>query len=83
MNEKACANGCIGVIIGPSDEYCYKCGAELVARPKCECGRAYLAGVERFCPKCGKPVGGDPLLAGARNAAMPQGQAQKKVEGAA
>jgi hypothetical protein len=56
---RACARGCVGAVIGDEDSYCYKCGAEVVPRPKCEgCERPYMVGVEHFCPKCGKKLGG-------------------------
>lgn len=56
MNAKACPDKTCHPVIGPEDVYCHKCGKALVPRPTCECGKPYLVGVDRFCPKCGRKL---------------------------
>jgi predicted amidophosphoribosyltransferase len=37
------------------DSFCYKCGATLTGRERCECGRDLLY-FYNCCPKCGKSI---------------------------
>jgi len=50
---KHCPNHCVIAIT--NDNFCYKCGAKLVAYKKCSCGRE-LSTVDKYCPNCGKEV---------------------------
>lgn len=54
---KACPRRC-AVLVDSTDRFCYACGAELVARPQCSCGRPLSPSVDRYCPSCGKKAEG-------------------------
>lgn len=51
---KECPNpNCSASAVAETDNFCYKCGAELKECMFCECSYQFCK-ADKFCPKCGK-----------------------------